>query len=137
MKLTSKDKEFLERLKGLMESKDLSVELKADRPSYMVLRGTYGEKIHKTFAMSRQGVRWRFQRLMNDIYVSSFSTILVIEKTFGSHLREHAIRISRERYALRQEIVRSGFQSAGTLSRGAGRTENRTPGQRDQGEGRP
>jgi len=33
------------------------------RPSYMVLKGTYGEKIHKIFRMSRQGVRWRFQRL--------------------------------------------------------------------------
>jgi hypothetical protein len=116
MKLTTKDKEFLERLRQLMESKDLSVELRAERPSFMILRGTYGEKIHKTFAMSRQGVRWRFHRLMNDIYVSAFETILVIEKTFGSQLRDWAIRISRERYALRQQIVRSGFQSADTLT---------------------
>jgi hypothetical protein len=116
MKLTTKDKEFLERLRQLMESKDLSVELRSDRPSYMVLRGTYGEKIHKTFGMSRQGVRWRFHRLMNDIYVSSFETILVVEKTFGTQLRDWAIRISRERYALRQQIVRSGFQSADTLA---------------------
>lgn len=116
MKLTSKDKEFLERLKRLMESKDLSVELKSDRPSYMVLRGTYGEKIHKTFGMSRQGVRWRFHRLLNDIYVSSFETIMVVEKTFGTQLRDWAIRISRERYALREQIVRSGFRSADTLA---------------------
>ena len=52
-----------------METKDLSVELKCDRPSYMVLRGTYGEKTHRVFSMSRQGVRWRFQRLFNDMYV--------------------------------------------------------------------
>ncbi len=63
MKLTEKDKTFLENLKKLMESKDLWVELKPNRPSYMVLKGTYGEKIHKTFRTTRQGVRWRFYRL--------------------------------------------------------------------------
>ena len=52
MKLTEKDKSFLENLKNLMESKDLWVELKLGRPSYMVLKGTYGEKIHKTFRMT-------------------------------------------------------------------------------------
>ena len=96
----------------LMELKDLWVELKPDRPSHMVLKGTYGEKIHKAFRMSRQGVRWRFWRLFNEIYVSAFETILFIEKTFGTQLREHAIRISKERYALRQEIARTGFQTA-------------------------
>ena len=116
MKLTEKDKEFLHHLKQLMESKDLSVELKRDQPSYMVLRGTYGEKIHEVFRMTRQGVRWRFQRLFNDIYVSAFSTILFIEKTFGTHLRDHAIRISKEQYALRQK--RLGFQDAGDWNRG-------------------
>ena len=115
MKLTTKDKEFLERLRQLMESRDLSVELREDRPSYMVLRGTYGEKIHQTFRMSRQGVRWRFQRLMGDIYVSAFETILVVEKTFGTQLREYALRISRERYALRQQVTRADFHGADTL----------------------
>jgi hypothetical protein len=99
----------------MMESKDLWVELKPDKPSYMVLKGTYGQKIHTAFGMSRQGVRWRFQRLFTDIYVSSFETILLIEKTFGTELRDHAIRISRERYALRQEITRNGFQTADSL----------------------
>jgi hypothetical protein len=47
----------LENLKSLMESKDLWVELKPGRLSYMVLKGTYGEKIHKTFRMTRQGVK--------------------------------------------------------------------------------
>jgi len=99
-----------------MESKDLWVELKPDRPSYMVLRGTYGEKIHRAFRITRQGVRWRFQRLLSDIYVSAFETILFIEKTFGTQLREYAIRISQERYALRQEIAKTGFQTADSLA---------------------
>jgi hypothetical protein len=104
MKLTEKDATFLEDLRQLIESKDLWVELKPGRPSYMVLKGTYGEKIHKTFRMTRQGVRWRFQRLFNEVYVSAFQTILMVEKTFGTQLREHAIRISRERYEARREI---------------------------------
>ena len=102
----------MENLKTLMESKDLWVELKPGRPSYMVLKGTYGEKIHKTFRMTRQGVRWRFQRLFCQVYVEAFETILMIEKTFGTQLREYAIKISKERYAMRQEILKDGFQSA-------------------------
>ena len=100
-----------------MESKDLWVELKPDRPSRMVLRGTYGEKIHRAFRMTRQGVRWRFWRLFNDIYISAFETILFVEKTFGTELRDHAIRISKERYRLRQEACESGFVSADKLDR--------------------
>jgi hypothetical protein len=49
----------------------------------MVLKGTYGEKIHHAFRMTRQGVRWRFWRLFNDMYVSAFETILFIERVFG------------------------------------------------------
>jgi hypothetical protein len=115
VKLTQKDKEFLEILRKLLESKDLQVELKPGKPSYMVLRGTYGDHIDKSFHMTRQGVRWRFQRLFNNIYVSSFETILFIEKIFGTQLREHAIRISKERYELRQQVAESGFQSADSL----------------------
>lgn len=99
-----------------MESKDLSVELRPGRPSHMVLRGTYGEKVHRAFRMSRQGVRWRFWHLFNEIYVSAFETILFVEKAFGTELREHAIRISKERYALRQEALQTGFQSAYVLA---------------------
>ena len=98
-----------------MESKDLSVELKPGNPSHMVLRGTYGEKINKAFRMSRQGVRWRFWRLFNDIYVSAFETILLIERSLGTHLREHAVRISKERHALRHEVARTGFGPANEL----------------------
>lgn len=102
----------MENLRNLMESKDLWVELKPGRPSYMVLKGTYGEKMHKTFRMTRQAVRWRFHRLFNQVYVEAFETILMIEKTFGTQLREYAIRISKERYELRRDILSSGFESA-------------------------
>jgi hypothetical protein len=115
--LTEKDKEFLEKLKRLMESRELWVDLRTARPSYMVLRGTYGDKLHETFRVSRQGVRWRFQRLFNRVYVDAFETILFIETTFGTGLRDHAIRISRERYTLRQELTQLGFQPASNMSR--------------------
>jgi hypothetical protein len=49
------------------------------------------------------------------VYVEAFETILFLEKVFGMQLREYAIRISRERYELRREIVNQGFESAGTL----------------------
>jgi hypothetical protein len=106
VRLTEKDKAFLEDLRKLIESKDLWVELKSDKPSYMVLKGTYGEKIHKTFRITRQGVRWRFQRLFSQVYVEAFETILFVEKTFGTELREHAVRISKERYGMRQKVLR-------------------------------
>ena len=117
MKLTDKDRDFLEKLKALVESNDLWVELKPNRPAHMVLKGTYGEKIHKTFRMTRQGVRWRFYRLFNQVYVEAFETILFLEKTFGTQLREYAVRMSKERYALRQEAVNRGFQSASEMPR--------------------
>jgi len=113
--LTEKDKEFLEKLKAMMESKDLSVELRHDEPGHMVLRGTYGEKIHKTFRMTRQGVRWRFGHIFNRAYVEAFETILMVEKNFGVQLRDYAIRISRQRYALRQKAQQSGFRAADTI----------------------
>jgi len=78
----------------------------------MVLRGNYGDKVHRAFHMSRQGVRWRFWRLFNDIYVSAFETILFIERTFGSGLRPYAIQISQERYKQRRAILSQGFVSA-------------------------
>ena len=107
-------------MKKLTESKDLWVELKPNNPSYMVLKGTYGEKIHKTFRVSRQGVRWRFHRLYNQVYVEAFETILFLEKTFGTQLREYAIKISKERYALRQEALNRGFQNTVDISRKSG-----------------
>ena len=131
VRLTEKDKTFLETLKRLMESKDLWVELKPGNPSYMVLRGTYGDKIYEAFRMSRQGVRWRFWRLFNEIYVASFESILHLEKTFGTQLREHAIRISKERYALRQEVARTGFSPADELVRSPARAQTTSRGRCD------
>jgi len=100
-----------------MDSKDLSVELKPGEPSCMVLRGTYGEKIHKAFRTTRQGVRWRFQRLFSEVYASAFETVLFVEKNFGPQLREYAIRISKERYALRQKAREANFQSGDRFDR--------------------
>jgi len=76
----------------------------------MILKGTYGEKIHKAFGVTRQGVRWRFHHLFSQTYVKAFETIMFIEKIFGSQLREYAIRISREKYALRQKALQAGFE---------------------------
>ena len=81
----------------------------------MILKGTYGEKIHRTFDVTRQGVRWRFQHLFGRKYVEAFETILFIEKIFGTQLREYAIKISRERYELRQKALRTGFKDASNL----------------------
>ena len=64
MKLTNKDKEFLEKLKNLFKKKELSVELKDDGIKRMVLKQNYGDKIESEFCMTRQGVRWRFLRLL-------------------------------------------------------------------------
>ena len=71
----------------------------------MVLKGTYGEMVHETFRMTRQGMRWRFYRLFNQVYVEAFLTILMIEKTFGTQLREYAVTITKERYALREDAL--------------------------------
>ena len=113
--MTEKDKTFLEKLRELMDSRDLRVELRPGNPSSMVLRGTYGQKIHETFRTTRQGVRWRFQHLFGHAYVEAFETILFIEATFGTELRDYAIRISRQRYALRQKVARPDFQNADTM----------------------
>lgn len=117
MKLTAKDKDFLEELRKLIDLKDLRVELKLSDPSYMILKGTYGEKIYKAFRMTRQGVRWRFQRLFCQVYVEAFETILMIEKIFGTELREYAVRISKERYELRQNLLNKGFRIDGEISK--------------------
>ena len=113
--MTEKDKIFLEGLKKLMDSKDLWVELKPGEPSRMILKGTYGDRIHETFGITRQGVRWRFHHLFSRTYVGAFETIVFIEKTFGTQLRDYAIRISRERYALRQKALQTNFEDAADL----------------------
>ena len=102
MKLTNKDKVFLEKLKSLFEKKELSVELKDDGVKRIVLRKNYGVKI-ESFGLTRQGVRWRFHRLFSEIYVNAYLTIFWVESNFGTGLRKMAIEIAKERVALRKK----------------------------------
>ena len=108
MKLTLKDKDFLEQLKALVESKDLSIELKQDGLKRFVLRHNYGDKIESEFGMSRQGVRWRFQRLFNGVYVDAYEGLYYIESNFGTGLRQKALEIARERVELRKRAQKMG-----------------------------
>ena len=108
MKLTQKDKEFLERLKQLLDSKDLSVEMKDDGYKRLVLRQNYGDKIETTFRLSRQGVRWRFWRLFNEVYISAYETIYTIESQFGIQLRQQALAIAKERVEMRKRHQKIG-----------------------------
>ena len=105
----------MQKLKSLMESRDLWVDLAPGEPSRMVLKGTYGEKVHETFGITRQGLRWRFHHVFSHAYVEAFETIVFIEKVFGTQLRDYAIRISRERYAFRQRVLQGGFEDACNL----------------------
>jgi hypothetical protein len=108
MKLTLKDKDFLERLRQLVKAKELSIELKQDGMKRLVLRQNYGDKIESEFGMTRQGVRWRFQRLLNEIYVEAYQTIYLIESQFGTELRQKALEIARERVELRKKAQKMG-----------------------------
>ena len=107
MRLTLKDQRFLARLRALLDSKHLSIDLKKDGLKRLVLRRNYGEKIEKCFGMTRQGVRWRFQRLFNEVYVDAYLTIFWVESNFGTELRQKAIEIARERVALRKEAQKT------------------------------
>ncbi len=104
MKLTQKDKEFLERLRTLMDEKALWIELAEDGIKHLVLRQNYGDRIESAFRLSRQGVRWRFQRIFSQIYVESYLAILWIESNFGTELRSKALAIARQRYELSQKV---------------------------------
>ena len=110
MKLTLKDKDFLEHLRILLDSKDLSVELKYDGLKRFVLRSNYGDQIESAFNLTRQGVRWRFQRLFNEIYVSAYECIYMVESLFGTDLRHKAMEIARERVELRKKAQNIGNQ---------------------------
>ena len=100
--------DFLERLKWLLEGKELSIELKEDGMKRLVLRQNYGDKIASAFKMTRQGVRWRFQRLFNEIYVAAYETVYWIESLFGTELRLKAMEIARERVAFRKRAQKMG-----------------------------
>ena len=108
MKLTLKDKDFLERLRQFMKAKELSIELKQDGMKRLVLHQNYGDKIESEFGMTRQGVRWRFQRLFNEIYVASYESIYLVESQFGIGLRKAALEIAKERVQLRQKAQKMG-----------------------------
>jgi hypothetical protein len=49
--------------------------------------------------------------------VEAFETIVFIETAFGTELRDYAIRISKERYALRQKAAQPDLRHAGRPSR--------------------
>ena len=112
MKLTEKDKDFIEKLKLLVEAKDLSIELIDDGLLRLVLRQNYGDQIESEFKMTRQGVRWRFYRLFNEIYVSAYESIYYVESQFGTQLRGYAIKIAKQRVELRKKAKKTGFLPA-------------------------
>ena len=102
----------MEKLKLLMESKDLSIELIDDGLLRLVLRQNYGDRIESEFKMTRQGVRWRFHRLFNEIYVSAYESIFYVESQFGSQLRGDALKIAKQRVELRKKAQKVGFMPA-------------------------
>lgn len=106
MKLSRKDKEFLERLQELVEQGTVWVERTYDTPLRFILRGNYGDQVERRFRLTRQGVRWRFWRLFNDMYVSAYETIIFIEKHLGAAYRQDALVIAHERFVLRQRALR-------------------------------
>ena len=109
MKLSEKDKEFLEKLKALCEKKELSIELKDCGYKTLVLRQNYGDRIESYFGMTRQGVRWRFHRLFNDIYTSAYETVYWVESNFGPQLRQMALEIIKERVEMRKKVKKMAF----------------------------
>jgi hypothetical protein len=109
MKLTEKDKNFIEKLRLLLDSKDLSIELIDDGLLRLVLRKNYGDRIESEFKMTRQGVRWRFHRLFNEVYLNAYLTIFWIESNFGIELREKVIKIAKQRVELRKKAQKKGF----------------------------
>ena len=112
MILSEKDKEFIEKLKTLVSEKELVIETKNPGYKYLVLRQNYGDKVEQCFGMSRQGVRWRFHRLFNDVYVGAYETIYFVESNFGTSLRPMALEIVKERVAMRKKAQNLGFVDA-------------------------
>ena len=109
MKLSEKDKEFIEKLKTICEKKELSIELKDCGYKTLVLRQNYGDRIESYFGMTRQGVRWRFHRLFNDIYTSAYETVYWVESNFGPQLRQMALEIIKERVEMRKKAKKMAF----------------------------
>ncbi len=103
MKLTNKDKDFLRTLRRLLDERQLRIELSEDGLSHFRLRQNYGEHVETQFGMTRQGVRWRFNHVLNEVYVEALTAVLMIESEFGTGLRQQAISIARERIELFQQ----------------------------------
>ena len=108
MALTTKDKEFLAQLRALRDERQLSIELKDDGLKCLILRQNYGDKICREFGVTRQGVRWRFNHIFNDIYVEALCAILLIESSFGTEVRRHALAIARQRVELYKKARKMG-----------------------------
>ena len=116
MKLTEKDQEFIEKLKMLIDDRDLKIELKEDGLKRFVLRRNYGDKIEKVFGLTRQGIRWRFQRLLGDIYISAYVTIYWVESLLGTELRAMALEIAKQRIELRKKAMKgTGYDKLAIL----------------------
>jgi hypothetical protein len=111
MKLTQKDREFLERLRALMDEKELWIEFRDDGVKHLVLRKNYGDRIAGHFGMSRQGVRWRFHRLFSNLYPQAYEAILVIESHFGTELRHSAMEIAKQRVEWRKKAQETGLSA--------------------------
>ena len=105
MKLTEEDGEFLARLRALIDEKNLSIEFRQNEIARFILKKNYGDRIHKEFGMTRQGVRWRFQRVFGEIYPSAYESILFIESHFGTELRQQAMAIARQRAEWRKKSM--------------------------------
>lgn len=115
MRLSEKDKEFLERLHELIDDDVLWVERTTDQPLRFVLKGNYGTHVEQRFGVSRQGVRWRFERLFNQLYVDSFAVLVFIEKQLGTQFRQDALIIAHDRFLLRQRTLQDqSFTEANT-----------------------
>ena len=104
----------MERLRTLMDEKELSVELTEDGLKHLVLKKNYGDKIEAHFGLSRQGVRWRFHRIFSQMYPEAYSAILFIESHFGTDLRSAAMAIAKQRAEMRKKALET---TAGPMSR--------------------
>ena len=106
--MTEKDAAFLERLKVLMQKKDLYIELKENGLKRLVLKKNYGSKIESAFGLTRQGIHWRFKRLFNEIYLNAYLTIYWVESNFGTELRQKAMAIAKEQIELHRKAKKAG-----------------------------
>ena len=107
MKLTEKDKDFLEALRALVDKKNCPSNSNKTA-SKVGPQAKLWRQDRKAFGMTRQGVRWRFQRLFTEIYSEAYVTIYAIESLFGTDLRHKAMEIAKERVELRKNAQKSG-----------------------------